>query len=383
MPPRGRGRPPRAEVYERLRHALDDMNRRFGGLPSRLEAEGIWRDIWREEVHNSTAIEGNTLVQREVDELLDRGVTGARRKDLAEYRACTSDGRTDASRRAPSDVASIWRVMFRSTRAAVVGRCGLLAARCPPSARGVVRELHVDDATTDAGVAEKALHHAPGLPGGLDRAARGAHRHPDGERAGRRYVGQPVAHAIDEVTPLSRVELGDVGGDEHDVLGDRVGHPGAVGAAGGPVTQAWSSVGGLRAHSKRLTTGPPPTGPSRRRLGGWCQTPPTGPYTRFLLHRNTFELSRSGRSGQYSRSRSAAFRVSSEGHQPPSGSASRPTTCVPRSRSPCSKPAETTGCPRRSRRGTPTSTGRPSVPVGEALTRSGPSDLKASARSPG
>lgn len=82
---RGRGRPSRAEVYERLRHAMDDMNQRFGGLPSRIEAEGIWRDIWREEVHNSTAIEGNTLVQKEVNELLDRGVTGSRRKDLSEY----------------------------------------------------------------------------------------------------------------------------------------------------------------------------------------------------------------------------------------------------------------------------------------------------------
>lgn len=85
MPPRGRGRPTRTDVYERLQVALDDMNERFGGLPTRLEAEGIWRDIWREEVHNSTAIEGNTLVQREVDDLLDRGVTGARRRDLAEY----------------------------------------------------------------------------------------------------------------------------------------------------------------------------------------------------------------------------------------------------------------------------------------------------------
>ena len=67
---RGAGRPPRAEVFERLVLALDDMQRRFGGLPSRLEAEEIWRNIWREETHNSTAIEGNTLVQREVDQLL-------------------------------------------------------------------------------------------------------------------------------------------------------------------------------------------------------------------------------------------------------------------------------------------------------------------------
>lgn len=61
------------------------MKNRFGGLPTRMEAESIWRDIWREEAHNSTAIEGNTLIQREVDELLERGVTGARRKELTEY----------------------------------------------------------------------------------------------------------------------------------------------------------------------------------------------------------------------------------------------------------------------------------------------------------
>lgn len=81
MPPRGRGRPPRKEVYERLRLAMDDMKGRFGGLPSRHEAE----TIWREEVHNSTAIEGNTLLQREVDELLTSGMTGFRRKELTEY----------------------------------------------------------------------------------------------------------------------------------------------------------------------------------------------------------------------------------------------------------------------------------------------------------
>lgn len=65
--------------------AMHDMESRFGGLPSRLEAEEIWRNIWREETHNSTAIEGNTLVQREVDELLERGLTGTRTKALVEY----------------------------------------------------------------------------------------------------------------------------------------------------------------------------------------------------------------------------------------------------------------------------------------------------------
>jgi hypothetical protein len=32
----------------------------MGGLPAPLEAVDIWRDIWFEEAHHSTAIEGNT-----------------------------------------------------------------------------------------------------------------------------------------------------------------------------------------------------------------------------------------------------------------------------------------------------------------------------------
>lgn len=85
MPTRGRGRPPRAEVYQRFAMALDDMQKRFGGLPRRHEAETLWRDIWREDAHNSTAIEGNTLVQHEVDQLLELGLTGGRIKALSEY----------------------------------------------------------------------------------------------------------------------------------------------------------------------------------------------------------------------------------------------------------------------------------------------------------
>jgi hypothetical protein len=33
------------------------LRERLGGLPSPLEAEGIWRGIWLEEAHHSTAIE--------------------------------------------------------------------------------------------------------------------------------------------------------------------------------------------------------------------------------------------------------------------------------------------------------------------------------------
>jgi hypothetical protein len=85
QPGRGRGRPPRTELFERFRHNMEDMTKRFGGLPSRFESDALWRDIWREDAHNSTAIEGNTLVQREVDQLLEQGMTGSTSKALADY----------------------------------------------------------------------------------------------------------------------------------------------------------------------------------------------------------------------------------------------------------------------------------------------------------
>src|SRR5881392_1994498 len=79
-----RGRPPRADVYERLRVQIVELRERLGGLPSPVEAEGIWRGIWLEEAHHSTAIEGNTLVLKQVERLLREGkAVGS--KELAEY----------------------------------------------------------------------------------------------------------------------------------------------------------------------------------------------------------------------------------------------------------------------------------------------------------
>ena len=79
-----RGRPSRATVYRRLASAIEELNDRLGGLPSPGESETIWSDIWHLEAHHSTAIEGNTLVLREVEQLLGGGrAVGA--KPLAEY----------------------------------------------------------------------------------------------------------------------------------------------------------------------------------------------------------------------------------------------------------------------------------------------------------
>ncbi len=56
----------------------------MGGLPSPEEAEGIWRGIWLEEAHHSTAIEGNTLVLKQVEQLLSEG-RAVGNKELSEY----------------------------------------------------------------------------------------------------------------------------------------------------------------------------------------------------------------------------------------------------------------------------------------------------------
>ncbi len=80
---RGRGRPSRDAVLASLDRAVDDLAA-VGGLPKPAEAEEIWKGIWYEEVHNSTAIEGNTLVLKEVQLLLDEGLAVGD-KELREY----------------------------------------------------------------------------------------------------------------------------------------------------------------------------------------------------------------------------------------------------------------------------------------------------------
>jgi Fic family protein len=82
-------------VYQRLAQALAELNQRLGGLPSPKEAQTIWEDIWHQEAHHSTALEGNTLVLREVQALLDQGrAVGA--KPLREYNEVK--GYADAAR---------------------------------------------------------------------------------------------------------------------------------------------------------------------------------------------------------------------------------------------------------------------------------------------
>ena len=79
-----RGRRSRGAIYRQLAEAVDELRTRLGGLPTPVEAEDIWGDIWFQEAHNSTAIEGNTLVLREVEALLREG-RAVGDKQLADY----------------------------------------------------------------------------------------------------------------------------------------------------------------------------------------------------------------------------------------------------------------------------------------------------------
>jgi hypothetical protein len=45
------------DPYEQLPVQIGELRERLGGLPSPVEAEGIWRGIWLEEAHHSTAIQ--------------------------------------------------------------------------------------------------------------------------------------------------------------------------------------------------------------------------------------------------------------------------------------------------------------------------------------
>jgi hypothetical protein len=86
-----RGRVSRETIYRRLEVQLADLKTRLGGLPSPKESEYIWSDIWHLEAHHSTALEGNTLVLREVEDLLEKGrAVGS--KPLREYMEVKSYG---------------------------------------------------------------------------------------------------------------------------------------------------------------------------------------------------------------------------------------------------------------------------------------------------
>ncbi len=75
---RGRGRPSLQDVLGLLDEEVTLLKDRLGGLPRAVEADEILHAIWLDDVHNSTAIEGNTMTKLQVADLVDRGRASAR-----------------------------------------------------------------------------------------------------------------------------------------------------------------------------------------------------------------------------------------------------------------------------------------------------------------
>jgi hypothetical protein len=71
-------------VYDGLEKAREDLAR-AGGLPEPIVVGDIWSDIWKEETHHSTAMEGNSLARQQVEQLLEGGIVTGPRKELREY----------------------------------------------------------------------------------------------------------------------------------------------------------------------------------------------------------------------------------------------------------------------------------------------------------
>ena len=80
----GAGRPSRHAIYRHLDDAVEDLRTRMGGLPRPEEADHIWAELWHQEAHQSTALEGNTLSLDEVRQLLVEG-RAVGDKELKEY----------------------------------------------------------------------------------------------------------------------------------------------------------------------------------------------------------------------------------------------------------------------------------------------------------
>jgi Fic family protein len=74
---RGRGRPSLQEILSLLDEEVALLKGSLGGLPHAVEADEILHAIWLDDVHNSTAIEGNSMTRAQVEDLVERGRASA------------------------------------------------------------------------------------------------------------------------------------------------------------------------------------------------------------------------------------------------------------------------------------------------------------------
>ncbi len=60
------------DVLGRVDEEVTLLHEHLGGLPRAVEADHILRQIWIDDVHNSTAIEGNTMTRAQVENVVER-----------------------------------------------------------------------------------------------------------------------------------------------------------------------------------------------------------------------------------------------------------------------------------------------------------------------
>lgn len=75
------GRPSVGDVLNRVDEEVQLLHVHLGGLPRAVEADQILREIWIDDVHNSTAMEGNTMTRAQVENVVERRTVKA---DLTE-----------------------------------------------------------------------------------------------------------------------------------------------------------------------------------------------------------------------------------------------------------------------------------------------------------
>src|SRR5437016_8841257 len=67
-----RGRASLKDVLARVDEEVQLLHEHLGGLPRAVEADHILKEIWIDDVHNSTAIEGNTMTRAQVEALVEK-----------------------------------------------------------------------------------------------------------------------------------------------------------------------------------------------------------------------------------------------------------------------------------------------------------------------
>lgn len=84
---RGPGRPTLDEVLANVDEEVALLHGSLGGLPRAVEADHILRAIWLDDVHNSTAIEGNTMTRAQVEDVVEGRKANARLVEALEVEA--------------------------------------------------------------------------------------------------------------------------------------------------------------------------------------------------------------------------------------------------------------------------------------------------------